>query len=288
MPRALVDRMEEFRVNEIPLKPLINFWKQCMLNEDPRAREDLFQFAETYGFPITDMGYCIAYKAVNPAKGDIILAELVTQTFLRLRRERKDVNEYIVCDTEDPSMGKARYYITGQNGAYHKRLGSLGDMFKNVVDYMEEDYFTDMHTGQMKIRLGEAVKQDRKSCDSDPRIDCSNGLHLGSKKYVDRFARSESAILACLFNPRHVVAVPQYDHSKMRVCEYYPFAIVERTKDGLQEIDTPYFELDYANYETEEMERELSRLSESGQDIPVDVEQYRKLIIDRINIIKSV
>lgn len=64
MPMTLVRKIKEYFEQEFPLTALENFWKLCMLNPDEHARQNLFDFAEQFHFPITDSGYFIAYKSV--------------------------------------------------------------------------------------------------------------------------------------------------------------------------------------------------------------------------------
>lgn len=53
-----------------------------------------------------------------------------------------------------------------------------------------------------------------------------------------------------MVNPSKVVAVPQYNQNKMRVCEYLPICTVEYDKDGrLEEFDTSLLEHDYINHD---------------------------------------
>jgi hypothetical protein len=113
------------------------------------------------------------------------------------------------------------------------------------------------------------VKMERKECDSDPAQDCSYGLHCGATKYVERFANSgESVILVCLVNPAHVVAVPQYDHSKMRVAEYFPYAFATYTDGKIDIIEEAFFEADYQEYELEELEEQIAKVK--ANQLPIE------------------
>mgnify|MGYP001209914887 CR=1 FL=1 len=57
--------MREFIEKDIPLTPLVNFWKLTMLNPADHVKRDLYNFMDQYEFPITDSGYFIAYKSVK-------------------------------------------------------------------------------------------------------------------------------------------------------------------------------------------------------------------------------
>ena len=64
IPAGVAKKMKEFADKGLPYEPLINFTKLLLLNPDKHVREDLFRFADTFSFPITDNGYFIAYKSV--------------------------------------------------------------------------------------------------------------------------------------------------------------------------------------------------------------------------------
>ena len=147
----------------------------------------------------------------------------------------------------------------------------------------------------MSIRLGEPVKQHRKTCDADPKRDCSNGLHVGATKYVESFRtyyrnKEESPVLVCLVNPMHVVAVPDYDHSKMRVCEYFPFAYGTVDKENkIEIIESSYFENDYVAHEEKELnkllkvnEEELRQTARNAENDDRDIDEYFNILESRV------
>jgi hypothetical protein len=120
----------------------------------------------------------------------------------------------------------------------------------------------------MEICLGVPVRQARKECDSNPGQDCSNGLHVGATKYVENFGNGDSPILVCYVNPAHVVAVPDYDHSKMRVCEYFPFAVATYNNSKIDIIEQSYLESDYQNIEQKELEKLVAKVK--GNEKPYE------------------
>lgn len=67
-------------------------------------------------------------------------------------------------------------------------------------------------------------------------------------------------ILVCYVNPAHVVAVPDYDHSKMRVSEYSPFALATYEDGKIDIVEQAYFESDYQEYEAEELEALVAKV----------------------------
>lgn len=288
IPVKLLEIIKEYHENGYPLEAIINFWKLLMVNPDKRVRNDLFDFITTHDFVLTDKGYMVVYKAVYykdaENKKDVAFEEFITNKYLHVKKDWKcSPNKYVVYKDLACESGDEGYYqitkVETAEGWNEKEkgvevLGKLGDLFTAIVnnDNKEEGngnvQYTDMHTRKMAIELGVPVRQARKECDANPRKDCSNGLHVGATTYVERFANSASAILVCLVNPMHVVAVPEYDHSKMRTCEYFPYALATYKDGKIDIIEEKYFEDDYQAYEVEELEKLIAKVQE--EELPLE------------------
>jgi len=131
----------------------------------------------------------------------------------------------------------------------------------------------------LNISLGEPQTQPRESCDPNPRVSCSRGLHVGSYDYVSGYGRNMDTILATLVSPRDVVAVPQSQNSKMRTCKYVPYAIMDRDHEGYwEEIDSVYIPENYVE-DTTDLKEQLEALS--TKDILSDVQQDQKKILEQ-------
>lgn len=286
VPKTLVEVAKEYHENNFPLDAIINFWKLLMINPDVRVRESLFDFITTHDFVLTDKGYMVVYKAVyrkDDNKTDKTFAEFVSNQVLHVRKDWKcSPNKYIVYkQLDDIKDVHGTLCITKKETAegWNEKeqnieiLGNLGELFDSIFN-TEEDIsketlpeYTDMHSQTMTIVLGQPVRMERKECDSDPARDCSYGLHCGATKYVESFAGGRSVILVCFVNPANVVAVPEYDHSKMRVAEYFPFAYATYEDGKIDIIEQKYFEDDYQSYEEEELEKQIALVKASEKPI---------------------
>ena len=83
----------------------------------------------------------------------------------------------------------------------------------------------DKHSGRISNHIGETLTFNRREVDDNPQHDCSYGLHVGSIQYVKSFAHGYGTeggdrIIIVKVNPADVVAVPEYDTTKLRCCEY--------------------------------------------------------------------
>jgi hypothetical protein len=274
IPDDLVAVIKEYHENGYPLDAIVNFWKLLMINPDKRVRTDLFDFIRTHDFVLTDTGYMVVYKAVAyKQKQQNDLAEFVTNQYLFVRKEWKcSPNKYMVYKNCAGDYGISKTETVENWNLEEKEveiLGNLGGMFRNLDNLIEgnDTVYTDKHTKKMSIRLGVPATKERKECDADYRNECSNGLHVGATKYVETFGDSSDAVLVCLVNPANVVAVPEHDHSKMRVCEYFPIALATYDGKKIDIIEQSYFESDYKTYEEVELQKLIAKVQANEQPI---------------------
>jgi len=281
IPDTLVEIIKEYHENNYPLDAIMNFWKLLMLNPDTRVRTVLFDFIKTHDFVLTDNGYMVVYKAVYDVKEDGVdtsFAEYISSRYLHVKKTFKESpKNHIVYKNADGEFATTNVKTAEKWDEEEKGiefLGNLNELFDAIFNSEVDDddksvpVYTDMRTREFRIKLGEPVKQERKECDADFRQDCSNGLHVGATKYVEWFANGSSTVLVCYVNPANVVAVPDYDHSKMRVCEYFPFALATFSDGKIDVIEQAYFESDYTDYEVEELEKQVAAIQDD--ELPIE------------------
>lgn len=84
--------------------------------------------------------------------------------------------------------------------------------------------FVDVHSGSIKQNVGSYVFMRPGLVDPNRRQDCSNGLHVASLGYLSSF--SGNVTVMAKVRPEDVFAVPEYSHTKMRVCGYHILAVL--------------------------------------------------------------
>lgn len=280
VPMTLIEVMKDYHENDFPVDAIVNFWKLLMLNPDVLVRESLFDFIKTHDFVLTDNGYMVVYKAVEyMTRDENDLAEFITNQYLHVKKDWKcSANKYVVYQTLADDALHITKKTTSKNWDVKEKniviYGGLGDMFKNIDKYIVESdtVYTDWYSKQMEIVLGKPVKQERDLCDADPRNSCSNGLHVGATNYVANFGHNNGAVLVCFVNPAHVVAVPNHDHSKMRVSEYFPFAIATYDGQEIDIIEQSYFESDYTMYEETDLAEMVAKVRK--EELPIENAMY--------------
>lgn len=233
---------------------LKNFWCWCVLNPDPIAREDIFGFLERGDFKITKNGFFLGYRNVvkldNKASQSKELVEFISSKYLNIKtKQKKSPKNFEVWQS---SEGGYQIKKVGEVAENTKgEVGNLADLYNGLGD-MEENNYTDGYTGTMKIKIGESVRMPREACDNDPYADCSRGLHIGNKKFGYQSFGNTTILVAV--NPMNVVAVPNRNADKMRVCEYMPLAVINNQKDWLEDADTLELEGEYASEEVDKLQ----------------------------------
>lgn len=239
IPEELAEIIKDGLENNVDISIYRNFWANLVVNPDTNVRSQLFNFLRHNGHPITKHGYFLAYKAVR------VSHKFDTKT-----------GKKVLPDIYDPETGERK-------------------LTQDLV-------FTTIHQGPYGniIKVGQPISMPREECDSDNNVTCSRGLHVGSMEYVKTFGDSDSVILECLINPRHVVAVPvDYNNTKMRVCQYYPYSIANGENKEI------YLETDYIDYDKEELEKDISLLEQDATDYLAKFEEklaYMKKLSGKI------
>lgn len=208
---------------------------------------------------------------------DAIYREESPRFFIRDTEEVVYEREYT--EEEYQEVYEDSPYEEDQRGTYTKEIplepmGNLAELFRELVlnkqdleasDEEKEPIFEPYHRGDygMTIKLGEPTTMPREKCDPNINVSCSHGLHVGSYEYVSTFHPRDGSVLACLVNPRDIVALPDTDHSKIRTCAYLPYGIMKTDEDGnWEEAEASYWEEDFIDYEKEQLEKRIQQLTE--------------------------
>ena len=99
-------------------------------------------------------------------------------------------------------------------------------IYKVLDKTNKENVFVDCHTKKVEQWVGAYVCMDESMVDPNRKNECSNGLHVARRGYLSQF--SGSVCVLAKVNPEDVIAVPQYDANKMRVCGYH---IIDKLSD---------------------------------------------------------
>ena len=92
-------------------------------------------------------------------------------------------------------------------------------IYKRLKSSQDPNVFRDVHSGLVPQRVGSYVHMDPKMVDPNRHNECSQGLHVARRGYLNSFC-GDVCVLAKV-RPEDVIAVPNYDANKMRVCGYH-------------------------------------------------------------------
>lgn len=88
-----------------------------------------------------------------------------------------------------------------------------------ILRRKKEKTYVDCHSGNVEQWIGAYVCMDPSLVDHNRSNECSNGLHVARRGYINNFS-GDVCVLAKLA-PEDVITVPKYDANKMRVCGYH-------------------------------------------------------------------
>ena len=107
----------------------------------------------------------------------------------------------------------------------YKRLNRVSD---------KPGTFVDVHSKRVFQKVGSLVHMDVQMVDHNRAQDCSHGLHIARRGYLKSFSGDVTVI--CKIRPEDIIAVPQYDANKVRVCAYH--IIAELTYEQARKVCT--------------------------------------------------
>lgn len=100
-------------------------------------------------------------------------------------------------------------------------------VYKRLMSTRVEGEFVDCHSKKVKQRVGSHVFMDESLVDPNRSRDCSNGLHVARRDYLNSFS-GDVTVLAKLA-PEDVIAVPHSDARKLRAKGYFIIAQLSST-----------------------------------------------------------
>lgn len=258
LPQNFAEKIVKAEINgdEDALESYKNFWTLLCLNPDERVRQNLFWYLDTWGMCISKSGLFVGYRNVDiHTKGgrdfySQAFCDFVVEQYNFIKNSspknavidywvvgsRYEEEEYVLLHSTEILTESAWNDVYDLENKYNLRdtyneLKAVNFIAKNIGD---DTIFTDHYSRTLQIKIGEMVTMPREECDCDSDVECSRGLHLGGTRWLESCYFGVQG-LACLCNPRDVVAVPHdANYGKLRTCAYLPVARVEY--DALEHI----------------------------------------------------
>ena len=98
--------------------------------------------------------------------------------------------------------------------------------------------YVDCHSGNVQQGANVEVRMAESLVDPNRHNECSNGLHVARRQYLGSFG-GDVCFLGSLA-PEDVVAVPDYDANKMRVCAYQLHFLLSAEDFNHVKVDRPF------------------------------------------------
>lgn len=223
--------------DEDKIKAYLNFWTLLSLNPDSRVRDNIFWFLNRWGMVISQSGLIVGYRNVDikheGCKYSSGMIAYITREYAYVRYKlKKNPANYLICKND---LGEyVRCKADGNGCNMLTEIGNLAEIYKNICESQGDTatVYTDHYTHSFEIRMGQVVQMERKTCDAEQEHDCSRGLHVGGKDWLEKNYFGDVGIRV-LVNPADIVAVPtQSNYGKLRTCAYYPVNVVEYDAEG--------------------------------------------------------
>lgn len=233
--------------NETEIKKFKNFWTLVSLNPDSRVRNNLFWFIRKWDMKITEAGLIVAYRNADIKEESKYSTEYV----------KNIINSYY---QEKYVKGLNPKEILDSNGK------SLEEIYNEIINEgAGSPIYTDQHSHSTTIKLGQPVRMPREETDPVQENECSRGLHVAGTQWLKRNYFGDVGLMV-LVNPANIVAIPcNSDYGKMRICEYFPVALIDFDECGnVIEPECPlYNDVAY-----------LKQLTYEGEINNIDVDKY--------------
>lgn len=179
-------------------------------------------------------GECVYWEEVSPLSIPYELAESILEAELENNQNKLETYKNfwtLMSLNPDEECRRNLFWFLNKNGLSLSKQGFF-IAYRNVDTTNEEGVYTDRHSHTFKIKIGEVVTMPRNECDCDSNNECSRGLHLASKNWLNRNYYGTVG-LVCLCNPADVVAVPfNSEYGKLRTCAYIPIDKIQYGSNG--------------------------------------------------------
>lgn len=228
LPKLLMDKFTQLHIEDKleEYETLKKFWYWCVLNPIPQVCDKLYNYLSQFDYKLNKDGFIYALRNVNKLteEKDVNLVQAISENWFKIKGWRKSPKNYNLFKVSNDAI-KWEYIIGSstadpkvQNWNTQELVGNLQELYDKLPE-MEENLFTDAHSGKFRIKIGEKVSMDPKKCDWES-VNCgSRGLH--GTLNLDYYMCGDTSILM-LVNPAKVVGIGP---DKFRCYEYLPLCV---------------------------------------------------------------
>jgi hypothetical protein len=238
------------------------FTLKLLLNPVEEARQDALSYINQYAVKLTSNGNMIMFRRiVSVADTNKELVEFISKQYIKVKSWKKSPSLYRVFK-EDIK----RFIIVNVNNKdqdYNNCLGFLDNLYKNLPT-MEENRYTDNHTGTYDIRIGQTYKINEIDIDTNKRGSCGGALHVTTKDAYDYSSFGDTPVCV-IVSPQHIYKMDSGCSGKIGVKQMFIASVTTQNEEGdYEDIDNQAlvnFDEYYHNENMLELETSLKQKS---------------------------
>lgn len=174
----ILERMEFSKTVKLEKEynALMMFTLKLMTNPIESSRLDALKFIRLNDIRLTDKGNLVAYRGiVSKGNGNKALIEYVSSQYVKVKSWKKSPKNYFIWGEDDGTFTMYKEPCSLQSDGIGHNIGNLEYLYNNLSS-LQENTYTDAHTGTMDIKIGEVYKIPEEQVDIDSRNECSSGL----------------------------------------------------------------------------------------------------------------
>lgn len=238
------------------------FTLKLLLNPVEEARQDALSYINQYAVKLTSNGNMIMFRRiVSVADTNKELVEFISKQYVKVKSWKKSPKNYWVhCNMDvEPNI----YSISTQQYSEFNDLGNLAELYQNLPT-MEENRYTDNHTGTYDIRIGQTYKINEIDIDTNKRGSCGGALHVTTKDAYDYSSFGDTPVCV-IVSPQHIYKMDSGCSGKIGVKQMFIASVTTQNEEGdYEDIDNQAlvnFDEYYHNENMLELETSLKQKS---------------------------
>lgn len=238
------------------------FTLKLLLNPVEEARQDALSYINQYAVKLTSNGNMIMFRRiVSVADTNKELVEFISKQYIKVKSWKKSPKNYWVHCNMD--VNPVIYSISTQQYSEYNDLGNLAELYQNLPT-MEENRYTDNHTGTYDIRIGQTYKINEIDIDTNKRGSCGGALHVTTKDAYDYSSFGDTPVCV-IVSPQHIYKMDSGCSGKIGVKQMFIASVTTQNEEGdYEDIDNQAlvnFDEYYHNENMLELETSLKQKS---------------------------
>jgi hypothetical protein len=183
VPDGLSKKIISFAKENLPYKPLLNFWNKLQNNPSYRNVQGLFEFLELKGYPITESGDIIAYKGVRADWMDRYSGTISNKIGETVKIPRNQVNDNPELECQK-GLHVADYTFASSYSGNDGHMIMVSVNPEHIVSFPSAYHFTKLRVCEYTV-LSEVTKEEKGNLYKAPIDNSYNNDYDNGSRYED-------------------------------------------------------------------------------------------------------